>query len=197
VIGVLRDDDPAAVARPQPGLSDLQALVEETRDAGTPVDLTERMARPEDLPDGLGRTAYRIVQEGLTNARKHAPGQHVQLLLAGSPGDQLLVELANPTGRASTMGPAGPAGSTAAGPAATVGTANPDGPPLNGSGTGTGLIGLAERVRLAGGEIDHGVGPDGEFRLRALLRWRTAPATPCTPAIFRTPGPPAEPTGPA
>jgi signal transduction histidine kinase len=212
VIGVLRDDDPAAVARPQPGLSDLRALVEETRDAGTPVDLTERMARPEDLPDGLGRTAYRIVQEGLTNARKHAPGQHVQLLLAGSPGDQLLVELANPTGRASTIGPAGPAGSTMAGTAATVGTANPDGPPLNGSGTGTGLIGLAERVRLTGGEIDHGVGRDGEFRLRALLPWPAAPdtlstsatfpstdtpATPCTPAIFRTPGAPAEPTGPA
>ena len=178
VIGVLRDDDLAAVARPQPALSDLEALVAETRDAGTEVDLTERIARPEDLPDALGRTAYRIVQEGLTNARKHAPGQQVRVLLDGSPGGQLLVELVSPTGPASETGP-----------------------PLNGTGAGTGLIGLAERVRLAGGEIDHGVRPDGEFRLRALLPWPATPedtlASPCTLATPGTPAVPAEPTEPA
>jgi len=161
VIGVLRDDDLTAVARPQPGLSDLKALVEETRDAGTPVDLRERITQPEALPDSLGRTAYRIVQEGLTNARKHAPGRPVLLLLDGRPGDRLLVELVNP------MAPVSPAeGPSAAGPS------------LNGSGAGTGLIGLTERVRLTGGEIDHGVAPDGQFRLRALLPWPAVPAAP-------------------
>jgi signal transduction histidine kinase len=144
VIGVLRDDDLLAGARPQPGLSDLAALVAETRDAGTPVDLVKPISRPEQLPGGLGRTAYRIVQEGLTNARKHAPGRPVRLLLDGRPGDRLLVELTNPIG---------------------------PGPLLNGSGTGTGLIGLTERVRLTGGELDHAVGADGEFRLRARLPW--------------------------
>ena len=104
VIGVLRDDDPAAVARPQPGLSDLEELVEETRDAGTPVDLIGPESRPEELPDGLGRTAYRVVQEGLTNARKHAPGLPVRLLLDGRPGDRLLVELTNPVGAAAPPG---------------------------------------------------------------------------------------------
>jgi signal transduction histidine kinase len=176
VIGVLRDDDPAAVARPQPGLADLDALVEETRGAGTPIDLIDRISRPGELPDALARTAYRIVQEGLTNARKHAPGRPARLLLDGRPGDRLLVELTNP------VGPVSPADAP-----------SPAGPSLNGSGTGTGLIGLTERVRLAGGEIDHGVAPDGEFRLRALLPW---PATQATPAATATPTTPATPTDP-
>jgi signal transduction histidine kinase len=189
VIGVLRDDDRAALARPQPGLSDLVGLIEETRDAGTPVDLADRISRPGELPDSLGRNAYRIVQEGLTNARKHAPGRPVQLLLDGRPGDHLLVELTNPAGPVSPAGPA-----------------NPDERSLNGSGTGTGLIGLAERVRLTGGEIDHGTGPDGEFRLRARLPWPTAPATPATPCATLSPGnrvtpgnqvTPDDPAGPA
>jgi signal transduction histidine kinase len=207
VIGVLRDDDPVAVARPQPGLSDLNGLVEETRDAGTPVDLIERISRPGELPDALGRTAYRIVQEGLTNARKHAPGRPARLLLDGRPGDRLLVELTNPVGPA-PVGPAGPVGPAPVGPAP-VGPANPveparpAGPSLNGSGTGTGLIGLTERVRLAGGEIDHGVAPDGEFLLRALLPWPATQATSATPGQpdypchLTTPVSPTEPAEPA
>ena len=179
---MLRDDDLTAVARPQPGLSDLKALVEETRGAGTQVEELERMTKQEQLPDSLGRTAYRIVQEGLTNARKHAPGLPVGLLLDGRPGDHLLVELTNP------VGPVSSAGSAAA---------------LNGSGTGTGLIGLAERVRLTGGEIDHGVVPDGQFRLCARLPWpavTTAPAIPATSADPDTPADPgtsADPAGPS
>jgi signal transduction histidine kinase len=200
VIGVLRDDDPAAVARPQPGLSDLNGLVEETRDAGTPVDLVDRISRPGELPDALGRTAYRIVQEGLTNARKHAPGRPARLLLDGHPGDRLLVELTNPVGPG-PVGPANPVGLAPAGPAS-VGPANPvepasaDEPSLNGSGTGTGLIGLAERVRLAGGEIDHEVAPDGEFLLRALLPWPATQATSATPATLTVPGTPTTPACP-
>jgi signal transduction histidine kinase len=162
VIGVLRDDDIAAGMRPQPGLPDLAELVAETRDAGTPVDMVNRTTCADALPDALARTAYRIVQEGLTNARKHAPGQPVRLLLDGRPADHLLVALDNP------MAPASPAE-----------TAGPTGPSLNGSGTGTGLIGLTERVRLTGGELDHGVSPDGQFRLRATLPW---PANPGEPA---------------
>src|SRR5580692_1344177 len=173
VIGVLRDDDPAAVARPQPGLSDLKGLVEETRDAGTPVDLIDRISKPGELPDALGRTAYRIVQEGLTNTRKHAPGRPARLLLDGRPGDRLLVELTNP-----------------------VGPANPDEPSLNGSGTATGLIGLTERVRLAGGEIDHGAAPDGEFLLRALLPWPATQATPGPPVTLTVPATPTTPVCP-
>jgi signal transduction histidine kinase len=148
VIGVLRDDELTDAQRPQPGLADLTALVGESRDAGTCVDVVERITRPEDLPGTVGRTVYRVVQEGLTNARKHAPGQPVRVLLDGRPGDRLLVELTNPID------------------AAEVG--------VDGSGSGTGLIGLTERVRLAGGELDQAVSADGEFRLRARLPWPDA-----------------------
>jgi signal transduction histidine kinase len=191
VIGVLRDDDLTAVARPQPGLADLKALVEETRGAGTPVDRLERITKPEELPDSLGRTAYRIVQEGLTNARKHATGLPVRLLLDGRPGDRLLVELTNPVGPVIAAGSAVPPGSVARDVTAQAGPATAAKPSLNGSGTGTGLIGLAERVRLTGGEIDHGVGPDGQFRLCARLPW---PAVTTAPAI---PDTSADPAGPS
>jgi signal transduction histidine kinase len=158
VITVLRDDDDVDGKHPLPGLADLDGLIAETRDAGTAVDVTRRVTQPEDLPGGLGRTAYRVVQEGLTNARKHAPGQPVRVLLAGKPGGRLVVELANPVG--------------------------PADPVINGSGTG--LIGLTERVRLAGGEIDHTISADGEFVLRSWLPWpaeTAATADPAEPAV--------------
>jgi signal transduction histidine kinase len=165
VITVLRDDDDIDGKHPLPGLADLDGLIAETRDAGTAVDVTRRVTQPEDLPEGLGRTAYRVVQEGLTNARKHAPGQPVRVLLAGKPGGRLVVELANPVG--------------------------PADPVINGSGTG--LIGLTERVRLAGGEIDHTISADGEFVLRAWLPWPAETAEAAEPAEAEA----AEPAEPA
>jgi len=162
VITVLRDDDDFDGKHPLPGLADLDGLIAETRDAGTAVDVTRRVTQQEDLPGGLGRTAYRVVQEGLTNARKHAPGRPVRVLLAGKPGGRLVVELANPVG--------------------------PADPVINGSGTG--LIGLTERVRLAGGEIDHTISADGEFVLRAWLPW---PAEAAETAETAEPAEPAVP----
>ena len=177
VIGVLRDDDPAAVARPQPGLvRPRRAGRGDPRRGHRRSSLTDRIARPGELPDALGRTAYRIVQEGLTNARKHAPGLPVRLLLDGRPGDRLLVELTNPVGRPRRPGQLPPAGGDTSDGTAQAGLATPAEPSLNGSGTGTGLIGLTERVRLTGGEIDHGIDPDGEFRLRARLPWPVTPS---------------------
>jgi len=99
----------------------------------------------ERVPGAAERTAYRVVQEGLTNARKHAPGEPVQVVLDGRPGERLLIDIRNPLGD----GHAAP-------PAIT--------------GSGTGLIGLTERIRLAGGKLDHQV-TDGEFRLAARLPW--------------------------
>jgi signal transduction histidine kinase len=148
VITVLREEDGTGdgdgVQRPQPGLADLPRLVEESRDAGARVQLDDRVPDPAALPGAAGRTAYRVVQEGLTNARKHAPGEPVQVVLDGRPGGRLLIDIRNPLidGRAV--------------------------PAIGGSGTG--LIGLTERVRLAGGELDHQVA-DGEFRLSARLPW--------------------------
>jgi signal transduction histidine kinase len=91
VIGVLR----APVGElPQPTFADLPVLVEDSRKAGLPVDLD--FDAPGTLPDHVGRTAYRIVQEGLTNALKHAPGEPVRIRVVGAPGNGLEVEVVNP-----------------------------------------------------------------------------------------------------
>jgi signal transduction histidine kinase len=147
VITVLREDDGDGdgAQRPQPGLADLPRLVEESRDAGARVQLDDRVPDPAALPGAAGRTAYRVVQEGLTNARKHAAGEPVHVVIEGRPGGELLIDIRNPLVNGHVTGPA-------------IG------------GSGTGLIGLTERVRLAGGELDHEA-VDGEFRLSARLPW--------------------------
>jgi signal transduction histidine kinase len=147
VIGVLREstDGAEAVEPPQPTLADIPALVEECRAAGMRVACRIDAPAADAVPEALGRTAYRIVQEGLTNARKHAPAAAVDVTIAG--GDELVVEVVS-------RRPVGVAAGAAA---------------LAGTGGGTGLIGLAERVGLAGGELQHGPDAGGDFVLRATL----------------------------
>ncbi|MGW4456794.1 sensor histidine kinase [Streptomyces albidoflavus] len=144
IIGVLRTGDDTDGARPQPTLDALGDLLDEARAGGTPLTLDRRVTDPADVPAALGRTVYRIVQECLTNARKHAPGAPVTVTLTGGPGEGLSVEVAN-------FAPAGPV------------------PPVPGSGQG--LIGLTERAALAGGRLTHGPGPEGGFRVTAWLPW--------------------------
>jgi len=127
VLGVLRDDRTGeALDRPQPTYADLPALVAEARDAGLTVDFEDRVS-PAAVPEVLGRTVYRIVQEGMTNAHKHAPGSRLSVCLTGSPGDGLEVVLRNPVGFARSLAP----------------------------GAGLGLIGLSERADLHGGRLDY------------------------------------------
>ncbi|UGS38942.1 sensor histidine kinase [Capillimicrobium parvum] len=143
VIGVLREDGGASLTEPpQPTIADLAALVEESRAAG--MRLTADIELGDTAPTAaVGRTAYRIAQEGLTNARKHAPGAAVTLTVQ-APEHDLRVEVRS-------LAP------VAVASASTL------------PGAGTGLIGLAERVTLAGGELEHGVDPEGAFVLRARL----------------------------
>ncbi len=143
VFGVLREGAAGRPEPPQPGLGDLPELIGDARASGMAVDYTCRVAvdGPAVL---LGRTAYRFVQEGLTNARKHAPDAEVRVLLDGAPGGELTITVSNRCageGRA----PAIP-------------------------GAGLGLIGLRERIALAGGRVEHGA-EGGTFRLRAWLPW--------------------------
>ena len=145
VIGVLREGPEGdAPERPQPTLADLGALVGESRAAGVAVASDCRLEDPGAVPDAIGRSAYRVVQEGLTNARKHARGAAVAVTVAGEPGAGLTVEVRNhlPVGRR----------------------------PAEIPGAGTGIVGLAERVALAGGRLEHGR-RDGDFRLWAWLPW--------------------------
>ncbi|MGC9670264.1 sensor histidine kinase [Planosporangium sp. 12N6] len=148
ILGVLRagagDDD----LRPPPGLDDLDDLVAECRSAGTPVEVDDRLAGAA-VPASVGRTAYVVIREGLTNARKHAPGAPVHLRLDRTPAGELHLWLRNGlVGR--TGAPAVP-------------------------GSRCGLVGLAERVSLAGGRLDHGVrrgtGGDLAFHLETWLPW--------------------------
>lgn len=142
VLGVLRAED-VPPDRPQPTLADLPTLVDESRQAGTPIVLESQVTEPGAAPAVVSRSAYRIVQEGLTNARKHANGSRVSVNVRGGAGAGLTVEIRNPW-------PADAA----------------DIP-----GAGAGLIGLTERASLAGGRLEHGPTESGDFRLWAWLPW--------------------------
>jgi signal transduction histidine kinase len=147
VIGILRDGaDGEAPQPPQPTLTALPGLLEESRAAGMRLHADVRVADLASVPDSVGRNALRIVQEALTNARKHAAAAAVDLRLEGAPGDGLTIEVRNP--------------------APVLSTGEPEIP-----GAGTGLVGLAERATLSGGHLEHGLDEDGDFRLRAWLPW--------------------------
>jgi signal transduction histidine kinase len=156
VIGVLRDDPgPAgaggaartdAPAQPQPTLHDIARLVEDTRRTGAKIDFEMTVPNGAEAPDTLGRDAYRIVQEALTNIAKHARGTLTSVRVSGAPGDGLRVDVRNklPLAEGEATLP----------------------------GSGSGLLGLQERVALAGGTLDHGPNDAGEFVVDARLTWR-------------------------
>ncbi|MFF3425987.1 sensor histidine kinase [Streptomyces sp. NPDC002602] len=136
-------DGPGGERAPQPGIDRLQQLVEATVRAGQPVRLSLAAGAAAAAPAAVDLSAYRIVQEALANVVRHAPGArtHVSVTLHA---DELLVLVVN-----------GPA---------------PDAAPfLETSGTGHGLVGMRERVRLTGGTLDTGPLPDGGFRVAARL----------------------------
>jgi signal transduction histidine kinase len=125
----------------------LPGLIEECRSAGMEVELHDQVGDGAAVPPDIARHAYRVVQEGLTNARKHAPDAAVMVSLAGNAADGVTVEIDN---RCSAHDA-----------------------PATIPGAEAGLIGLGERVALAGGRIEHGIHPDGVHRLRAWLPWPT------------------------
>jgi signal transduction histidine kinase len=150
VVGVLRSpgegDDPAPQS-PQPTLGDIARLVEESRQAGVRVELSFEVPDAPNAPGPLGRDAYRIVQEALTNVAKHASGTLTVVSVAGGPGAGLRIRIRNRL------------------PSAAVRSQLP--------GAGAGLLGLAERVELAGGTLRHGRTAEGDFEVAADLLWPT------------------------
>jgi signal transduction histidine kinase len=148
VIGLLRDGRDGAPEQPQPTLAHVQTLVDESRQSGMEVRSAIALDDDGSVPDSLGRTAYRVVQEGLTNARKHAPGSVVDVRVARQPDGALAVEV--------TSGPPHDA---------------PSPRPVELPSSGTGLIGLSERVKLAGGSLQHGRTAAGHYVLKATLPW--------------------------
>lgn len=141
VVTVLRDDSDDHDSRsPQPTAADLPRLIEESRSAGTEVAVHGSLVALSGLPPLSDRTAYRLIQEGLTNARRHAPGQPVTLTVSATRDDNAVIEIRNPAVESPGVLPS----------------------------SGAGIIGMTERVRLAGGSLDHGL-RNGEFYLRAAL----------------------------
>lgn len=145
VLGVLRDPTLAGGApeAPQPQAADIGRLVDDERSSGMRVAFED--STRGDVPDAAARTAYRIVQEALTNARKHAAGTSVTVRLTGSEEDGLDVSIRNaaPVGNRDTVLPE----------------------------SGLGLIGLQERVALAGGRLRHGTDASGGFVVAAWIPW--------------------------
>jgi signal transduction histidine kinase len=140
LVGILRTEPDSDQT---PSTSGLPALIAESTAAGTPAELTED-GDPALASPIVGRTAYRVVREALTNARKHAPGAHV-LVQIGYGESQIRVVVSN-----------GPATRDA-------------GSELGATGSGFGIVGLRQRVELMRGTLRAGPAPGGGFRLEAVL----------------------------
>lgn len=149
LLKVLRQPEETAFSRTaMPSLADLPVVIDETVDGGMPVVSTIYLSEAEQADPTLARAVYRIVQELLTNARRHAPGAPVRLLVQGGPGEGIRIETAN---RLTTQHP-GPAGN--------------------------GLTGISERVAQWGGTVRHGLDEGQVFRVAVQLPWSTATADP-------------------
>jgi len=144
VLGVLRDPATGQLLdKPQPTYADLVELVDEARESGMNIEYADLLDAGAPVPDVTGRTVYRIVQEALTNARKHAPGALVSVTLSGSEAEGIDILVRNPVG---------------------FGSPAPR--------SGLGLVGLRERAELRGGRLDHGR-DGSTFVLHGWIPWET------------------------
>jgi signal transduction histidine kinase len=144
LLGVLRSDEPQLPTAPQPGLADLPELVASARAAGTEVTVDVDAALPE-LPAAVDVSAYRILQEALTNAARHAPGAAVRVVVGGTAGDLSLSVRNDPS----------------------------DVPPSD-AGAGYGVRGMRERAAMLGGQLRAGPAGDGGFEVSAVLPLQAA-----------------------
>ncbi len=164
VLGVLRagSDGDGTDLAPPPRGADIERIVEASRTAGVRTDLTMEVG---ELPDAVARTVHRVVQEALTNVHKHARDAATSVRITGDGARGVTVEVVNRR----------PVGSAALLP-----------------GSGTGLLGLRERIALVGGTLESGPTADGGWRVVAWLpaaaapRARTARPAPAATATGRT-----------
>jgi signal transduction histidine kinase len=138
LLGAMRRDGDGVELGPQPGIDRLDSLLEDVGRAGLPVRLHVD-GDPFPLPRAIDLSAYRIVQEGLTNALKHAHASHADVTFQYGP-DELQIEVRDDGEGSSTS-----------------------------DGRGHGLLGIRERVKIYGGEMSAGAAPEGGFVLGARL----------------------------
>ncbi len=146
VLGVLRDPDPAGAppAAPQPTLAALRSMIEEARRMDGPITLTAPYSW-NGLSENVSRNAFRIIQECVTNRRKHAPGSPITITLSHQ-ADRLILECRNALN-------------------------DKDAPESGIPVSGLGLVGLTERAVLSGGELTYGRDRAGDFVVKASLPW--------------------------
>jgi signal transduction histidine kinase len=138
LLGILRHEDEELTLAPQPSIARLDELLGQARAGGLPVELVVD-GQPRQLAPGVELAAYRIVQEALTNSRKHAGAAHARVIIRYAP-DALELDVVD-NGR----------------------------PSQPGEGTGHGLVGMRERAALYGGVLEAGAGPEGGFAVHARL----------------------------
>jgi len=144
LLGVLRADDVGGELSPQPGIGDIPELVGQSQRAGMRVTLEELPAeQAAEVSEVVGLTAYRVVQEALTNAFRHAPGSVVTVACTRERGSIIL--------------------SVRNSPPSAIRTARAS------AGSGLGLVGMRERVASVGGTVESGPSPEGGFIIRAVL----------------------------
>jgi signal transduction histidine kinase len=144
-LGALSDEDEAAGLAPQPGIDELPTLLDRVREAGLPASL-EVDGSPRSIPSSLDVTAYRIVQEALTNALRYAHRAATLVRLSWE-SDQLRLEILDD-------GPSSGAG----------------------EGSGRGLVGMSERAALVGGRLEAGPRVGGGYAVRAWLPFDRGPS---------------------
>jgi len=150
LLGVLRTGTPDTT--PQPGLAQLSALLDSARNAGVPVGLSVSGV-PRPLPQGMDLSAYRIMQEALSNAMRHAPGSTVRVEVAYFPSS-VVIKVRNDVS-----------------PAAPASNGNGAAPPA-----GHGIIGMRERAAMLGGQLEAGPTDEGGYQVTAVLPDAKEPA---------------------
>lgn len=146
ILGSLRQDsDPAhgQPEAPQPGFDQIAALISDARQAGQRLEVREEIEHAELMPTLVGRHIYRVVQELITNARKHAESSLVRVELSGAPGEGVHISSRNPPQRGAAALP----------------------------GAGMGLVGLRERANVLGGTMTSGVNEEGQFEVKVWFPW--------------------------
>ncbi|MFH8710880.1 sensor histidine kinase [Streptomyces zaomyceticus] len=180
IIGVLREEDEAAPTSP-PGET-VEELTSRARASGLAVTLVTTPV--PTLPGMSGLALHRVVQEGLTNAAKHAPGSAVSVAVVQDATEvraEVISGPGTPTDSRSGSG-AGPGSGSGASKSSGSGSGNAS--KSSGSG-GKGLVGLDERVRLAGGTLTHRPTEDGGFALTAVLPRKAPAPLPAAPTSAR------------
>ena len=172
LLAVLRE--PVGAVEPAPRLEDLREVVDGVLAAHQPLSSSIYLDRAAQADEVLSRAVYRIVQESLTNARKHSPGTSVQLRVEGGPDTGIDITCSNRISRTEPEAHKAEAGEAPQAAAADRGTASGPGVVVGDPQSGSGLRGMAQRAAICGGTFHAGPDGQGRFVVSAHLPWRSA-----------------------